>query len=262
MMKKQIANWKVKENATFNQNYCLLKLTLEDTPFPEFLPGQFVQIKIDGSENVFLRRPISVHFVDKVNRELWLLIQIVGRGTCYLSSLQSNDYLNLIYPLGNGFSIPDQPHPRKKILLIGGGVGVAPLLYLGACLKEKGFTPTFLMGARTDNELLQLKEFTKLGAVHITTENGSAGETGYVINHSLLRQKDADFIYACGPHLMLLSVARYARENGIPCEVSLENRMACGIGACLCCVERTIYGNLCVCTEGPIFNINELTWQI
>ncbi|MDR0698391.1 MAG: dihydroorotate dehydrogenase electron transfer subunit [Tannerella sp.] len=261
-MRKRIANWKVKENITFNQSYCLLKLTSEDEPFPEFLPGQFVQVRIGHSESAFLRRPISVHYVDEKHGELWLLVQIVGTGTRYLSSLQPEDSLNLIYPLGNGFSIPDQPDKGKKLLLIGGGIGSAPLLYLGTYLKERGFTPTFLLGARTERDLLQLKEFNKLGIVYITTESGSAGEKGYVVDHSLLRKRDAGFIYTCGPNLMMLSVARYARENGIPCEVSLENRMACGIGACLCCVERTIYGNTCVCTKGPVFNIDELTWQI
>jgi len=262
-MKKQIANWVVKENTLFNQNYCLLKLTLEDAPFPEFLPGQFVQVKIDNLESAFLRRPISVHYADKKNRELWLLIQIVGVGTNYMADLQLGDSLNLIYPLGNGFSIPSgKPDKDKKLLLIGGGIGSAPLLYLGACLKKAGFTPTFLIGARTERDLLQIEEFSKWGPVYITTENGNSGEKGYVVDHSLLHKRDADFIYTCGPNLMMLSVARYARESGIPCEVSLENRMACGIGACLCCVEQTVFGNTCVCTEGPVFNIDELTWQI
>ena len=262
MMKKQIANWKVKENIAFNPNYCLLKLTLEDVSFPEFLPGQFVQVKIDHSENTFLRRPVSVHYADREHRELWLLIQVVGAGTRYLFHLQPGDSLNLIYPLGNGFSFPGKPDKEKKILLIGGGIGSAPLLYLGVCLKEAGFTPTFLIGARSEMNLIQIEEFKKWGTVYITTENGRLGEKGYVVDHSLLRRRDADFIYACGPNLMMLSVARYARESGIPCEVSLENQMACGIGACLCCVERTTYGNTCVCTEGPVFNIDELTWQI
>ena len=261
-MKKQIANWKVKENIAFNQNYCLLKLTLENVLFPEFLPGQFVQVKIDHLDNVFLRRPISVHYVDRANQELWLLIRVVGAGTEHLYHLQPNDCLSLIYPLGNGFSIPGKPDKNKKLLLIGGGIGSAPLLYLGAYLKEAGFTPVFLLGARTESDLLQLDEFNKWGEVYVTTENGGMGEKGYVVDHSMLRRRDADFIYTCGPNLMMLSVMRYARESGIPCEVSLENQMACGIGACLCCVERTIYGNICVCTEGPVFNMDELTWQI
>jgi dihydroorotate dehydrogenase electron transfer subunit len=261
-MKKRVANWKVKENISFNPNYCLLKLGSEEEPFPQFLPGQFVQVRTDDACKVLLRRPISVHFVDEERRELWLLIKIVGEGTLLLSYLQPGDYLNLIYPLGKGFSIPEEVSESKKLLLIGGGVGVAPLLYLGARLKALGFRPTFLIGARTGGDLLQLEEFAKYGPVHVSTEDGSVGEKGYVVDHSFMNQRDADFIYTCGPHLMMLSVARYARKNRISCEVSLENHMACGIGACLCCVERTVSGPVCVCTSGPVFNIDELRWRI
>jgi dihydroorotate dehydrogenase electron transfer subunit len=260
-MKKYIADWTVKENILLNTNCCLLRLTL-GAPLPEMLPGQFVQVKINHSENVFLRRPISIHYVDKTKGELWLLIQVIGKGTQKLSTLKAGESLNLIYPLGSGFSIPAKPDKNKKLLLIGGGVGVAPLLYLGAYLKAQGFTPTFLLGARTEQDLLQLDEFRKIGKVHITTENGLAGERGYVTDHSSLQAGDAYFIYSCGPKPMMISVARYAKKWTIPCEVSLENTMACGIGACLCCVEKTQKGNTCVCTEGPVFNINELTWQI
>jgi dihydroorotate dehydrogenase electron transfer subunit len=258
---KFIADWKVKENSLLNINYCLLKLTLEGI-LPEILPGQFVQIKVDHAENTFLRRPISVHYVDKENRELWLLIQIVGNGTRKLSEVKPGKTVNLIYPLGKGFSIPDTVSKNKKLLLIGGGVGIAPLFYLGTCLKEKGFAPTFLLGARTEKDLLQLNEFKKIGVVHITTENGALGEKGFVTNHSILHAGNTDFIYTCGPKPMMAAVAGYARKFNIPCEVSLENLMACGIGACLCCVEKTVKGNSCVCTEGPVFNINQLTWQI
>jgi dihydroorotate dehydrogenase electron transfer subunit len=227
---------------------------------PEMLPGQFVQVRVDNSSATFLRRPISIHFVDAENRELWLLIQLVGDGTLKLSELKPGEKLNIIYPLGKGFSISDAHD--KKLFLIGGGVGVAPLLYLGVYLKANGFQPTFLLGARSEKDLLQLEEFSKYGDVYITTEDGSRGEKGFVTNHSLLQSEKAGFIYSCGPKPMMLAVAKYARQQAIPCEVSLENTMACGIGACLCCVEKTKKGNVCVCTEGPVFNINQLTWQI
>jgi dihydroorotate dehydrogenase electron transfer subunit len=258
---KFIADWKVKENSLLNTNYCLLKLTIEGI-FPEILPGQFVQIKVDNSENTFLRRPISIHYADKKKHELWLLIQIVGSGTHKLSEIKPGETINLIYPLGKGFSIPSTANKNKKLLLIGGGVGIAPLLYLGACLKEKGFAPVFLFGARSEKDLFQLNEFEKIGTVHITTENGILGEKGFVTDHSILHAGNADFIYACGPKPMMITIARYAWKFNIPCEVSLENLMVCGIGACLCCVEKTVEGHCCVCTEGPVFNINQLIWQI
>jgi dihydroorotate dehydrogenase electron transfer subunit len=261
-MKKYIADWTVKENILFNRNgYCLLKLGL-DKEIPEILPGQFVQVRVDDSPSTFLRRPISIHFVDKTRNELWLLVQVIGDGTRKLSELKKGDLLNLVYPLGNSFSMPKKSDKIGKFLLIGGGVGIAPLLYLGACLREQGYQPEFLLGAKTEKDLLQIDEFRKLGNVHITTESGSLGEKGYVTNHSVLQPADFDFIYSCGPKPMMVAVAKYAREKGISCEVSLENTMACGIGACLCCVEKTIRGNVCVCTEGPVMNINQLTWQI
>jgi dihydroorotate dehydrogenase electron transfer subunit len=258
-MKKQIADWLIKENRKLTDQHTLLKLTLADE-MPEILPGQFVQVAVKNAPDVFLRRPISVHWVGKQAHELWLLIQSVGAGTRRLAQAATGDTLNLIFPLGNTFSIPAGGR-NARLLLIGGGVGVAPLLYLGAFLKERGFQPVFLLGARTENDLLQLDEFRKYGEVCITTENGILGEKGFVTNHSILQQK-ADFIYSCGPKPMMIAVARYARQQSIPCEVSLENSMACGIGACLCCVEKTTKGNTCVCTEGPIFNIDQLTWQI
>jgi dihydroorotate dehydrogenase electron transfer subunit len=258
-MKKYLSDWTVKENVSIHTSYCLLKL-ISDEMLPEILPGQFVQVRVDDSPATFLRRPISIHFVNTSNRELWLLIQLIGKGTRKLSKLKTGEKLNIIYPLGKAFSIPDAKN--KKLLLIGGGVGVAPLLHLGAYLKANSFQPTFLLGARSEKDLLQLEEFGKYGDVYITTEDGSLGEKGFVTNHSILQHEKADFLYTCGPKPMMLAVAKYAGQQSIPCEVSLENTMACGIGACLCCVEKTKKGNVCVCTEGPVFNINQLTWQI
>jgi len=261
-MKKYIADWTVRENILFNEGeYCLLKLNL-DKKIPEILPGQFVQVRVDDSPTTFLRRPISVNYIDSDKNELWLLIQVIGDGTRKLSELKKGSCLNLIYPLGNSFSLPKKSDKTGKFLLIGGGVGAAPLLYLGACLSERGYEPEFLLGAKTEKDVLQINEFRKFGNVHITTEDGNAGEKGYVTNHSVLKSGDFDFIYTCGPKPMMVAVAKYAREKGIPCEVSLENTMACGIGACLCCVEKTVHGNVCVCTEGPVMNIDQLTWQI
>ena len=145
-------------------------------------------------------------------------------------------------------------------MLIGGGVGVAPLLYFGEILKKEGIEVNFLLGARSANDLLELDEFKKRGNVYLSTEDGSEGEKGFVTTHSVLSQK-WDSISCCGPMPMMKAVAKYAVENGVDCEVSLENVMACGVGACLCCVEDTHdHGNVCVCKEGPVFNIKRLKW--
>jgi dihydroorotate dehydrogenase electron transfer subunit len=204
---------------------------------------------------------MSICYVDKLANEMWLLVQVVGEGTKRMAEYQPGDYVNLLLPLGNGFSMPQLP-VDSKILLIGGGVGTAPLLFLGDTLKSIGFRPEFLIGSRTKEYMMLLSAFEKIGQTYLTTEDGSLGEKGYVTCHSILSTQRFDQLYTCGPQQMMVAVAGYARAHGIPCEVSLENRMACGFGVCLCCVEKTVSGNRCVCTEGPVFNINQLTWQI
>jgi dihydroorotate dehydrogenase electron transfer subunit len=257
---KRIMDLVVTQNEQLNQNYCLIKLTTTDnTPLPEMFPGQFVEVRVDGSPTTYLRRPVSVNFVDEQKNELWLLVQVVGDGTRQMSKYKQGDIVNLLLPLGNTFTIPSADS-GQELLLIGGGVGTAPMLFLGACLKEKGYKPKFLLGARSKNDLLQLDDFSKYGELFCTTEDGSLGEKGYVTDHSVLKSTSFSMIYTCGPKPMMMAVARYASANKTECEVSLENVMACGFGVCLCCVEKTREGNVCVCTEGPVFNIKKLTW--
>ena len=259
-MKKYILDLTVASVEQVHERYVLIRLT-DKAPLPPMLPGQFVEVRVDGSASTFLRRPISINFVDRSTNQLWLLVATVGEGTRQLAKLKAGDTLNCVLPLGNGFTIPREKNEGSKILLTGGGVGVAPLLYLGKTLKELGLEPTFLLGARSAKDLLMLSEFEKYGRVLVTTEDGSMGEKGFVTNHSVLQQEHFDFVQVCGPTPMMKAVARYARQKGIECEVSLENLMACGLGACLCCVEKTTEGNLCVCKDGPVFNIKRLLWQ-
>ena len=241
------------------ERFVLLKCTDPNAPLPPMMPGQFAQLRVDGSKETFLRRPISINFVDTKLNQIWFLVQLVGAGSRALGRLREGDTLNALLPLGNGFSMPVSA--EKKHLLVGGGVGTAPLLYLGAQMNLMGMRPTFLLGARTKDMLLQLENFERVGDVYVTTEDGSAGEKGFVTQHSILFKQHFDRISVCGPSPMMKAVARFARANSVPCEVSLENMMACGLGACLCCVEKTVKGNVCVCTEGPVFDINELTWE-
>lgn len=258
-MKKFMLDLILKKNVPLSNQHALLILTSPDK-LPEILPGQFAEVRVDGSSTTFLRRPLSIHFVDYVANELWLLIQIIGEGTKRLAELKSGEILNVILPLGNGFSLPAKK--SDKLLLVGGGCGVAPLLYLGAYFKERQFEVNYLLGARSKEDILQLCEYERFGDVYTTTEDGSLGEKGFVTQHSLLKGSNFDFIYTCGPTPMMKAVASYAAKIKANCEVSLENTMACGIGACLCCVTDTIDGHVCVCTEGPVFNITKLKWQI
>jgi dihydroorotate dehydrogenase electron transfer subunit len=257
---KKILDLTLRSTERISDRHVLMKLT-HDEPLPEMLPGQFVEVRIDQTPSVFLRRPISICFVDRTANELWLLVATIGDGTRWLGSLQPGDTVNCVLPLGNGFEKPSGKTAGSKLLLIGGGVGVAPLLYLGAMLKDQDREVTFLLGGRSAKDVLLLDEFKKYGRVCVTTEDGTLGEKGFVTNHSVLSD-DFDKIYTCGPTPMMKAVARYANEKGIDCEASLENMMACGLGACLCCVEKTTEGNLCVCKEGPVFNIKRLLWQI
>lgn len=257
---KKTLDLTLRSTERISDRHVLMKLT-HDKPLPEMLPGQFVEVRIDQTPSVFLRRPISICFVDRTANELWLLVATIGDGTRWLGSLQPGDTVNCVLPLGNGFEKPSGKTAGSKLLLIGGGVGVAPLLYLGAMLKDQDREVTFLLGGRSAKDVLLLDEFKKYGRVCVTTEDGTLGEKGFVTNHSVLSD-DFDKIYTCGPTPMMKAVARYANEKGIDCEASLENMMACGLGACLCCVEKTTEGNLCVCKEGPVFNIKRLLWQI
>lgn len=256
-MKKYVLDLTVSAVERINEKYVLIRLA-DDKPLPDMLPGQFVEVRVDNSPTTFLRRPISISFVDRSRNELWLLVAAIGDGTRAMASLAVGSRLNCLVPLGNGFTMPSSA--SERVLLVGGGVGVAPLLYMGAEMRRCGCEPTFLLGARRSADLLLLDHFRRYGRVFVTTEDGSAGERGFVTNHSVLQSEHFDRIQTCGPKPMMVAVARYAAAAGIDCEASLENMMACGVGACLCCVEKTTEGNLCVCKEGPVFNINKLLW--
>jgi dihydroorotate dehydrogenase electron transfer subunit len=195
--------------------------------------------------------------VDYEKKSLSFYIKVIGKGTKKLGEMLPGNALSMIYPLGNKFSNTG----TKKALIVGGGSGIAPFILLGRQLKAQGSEVTFLFGARSAKDIVLTKEFGKYGSVHMTTEDGSLGEKGLVTHHSIFKGDfDFDRVFVCGPDPMMKAVARLAKEKNVDCEVSLENMMACGFGACLCCVTETTSGNLCVCTEGPVFNSKVLVW--
>ena len=253
---KKITDFRLIEKKEWAKStYLLLQ---SDEPLEEIKAGQFVQVRVDDAQHTYLRRPISIHDVDYQNRTITLLVQRVGEGSNKIADTELNDTLNIIYPLGNGFTLPEDKN--QKAILVGGGIGIAPLYYLGKMLKEKGIEPQFLLGGRSKSDLIMLEDFEAVGKVYITTNDGSLGEEGFVTQHSIWKEKKFDMIYTCGPKQMMMALTKMARENNIDCEVSLENLMACGLGASLCCVENTIEGHVCVCKEGPVININKLLW--
>ena len=259
-MRKSVQNLKVIANLQLNEDHHLLKLLVPDQ-LENIVPGQFANILVDQSQSIFLRRPFSIHTVDYQNNIISILIKEVGEGTRSLAHVQVDSYLNVIFPLGNGFSIPES---NEKVLLVGGGCGVAPLLHLAQFLSGNLNSINILLGARSVGDLVELDQYSIYGKVFTTTEDGSHGEKGFVTDHSIFDLAIDSFtkIYCCGPEPMMKAVAARAKASSVDCEVSLENTMACGFGVCLCCVTETIQGHKCVCTDGPVFNINQLKWPI
>jgi len=255
---KYIHDFILVNNFQINKNFSLLTTQL-DSRLPEIKPGQFVEIRVDNASGVMLRRPVSIHDVDYTKNQIKLLIQNIGKGTEKLCELKKGELLNMIYPLGNGFPIPTN---ENSPLLTGGGCGIAPLFFWGKYLSDNKIVPKFLIGAKSGSALIQIEKFKKIGETFVTTEDGSNGHKGLITNHPVLNQKKLNFdiIYACGPEQMMKSLAEYAKLHEIDCYVSLENRMACGIGACLCCIVSTVDGNKCTCVEGPVFNSKYLLW--
>lgn len=251
----QITDFRLVANRDFGKSV-LLQLR-SDKALPDMQPGQFVQVRVDGSPSTYLRRPISIHDVNFQQKEISLLVQQVGEGTRHLAAANVGDLINMVFPLGNGFSMPEK---NENVLLVGGGIGIAPLFYFAKVLNDKGSLPYLLLGGKTKTDLLRLADYQQLGETFVTTEDGSLGEQGFVTQHSVWQQKRFDKIYVCGPKPMMKAVAKMAAERNVWCEVSLENLMACGLGACLCCVEDTVDGHVCVCKEGPVFNTRRLKW--
>lgn len=257
MSSKLVSDFVVIENNALNATNYLIKLKT-DKPLPKIYPGQFVNAEINGTDEIFLRRPFSVFEVDQMENTLSLIVKILGRGSKKLTEIKEGEVCSLVYPLGKSFTYPEK---NDNILLVGGGSGVAPMLFLA---KESGLNPDqvhLLLGARTAEDHIDVSEYKKYGNVHLASEDGAIGEKGFVTQHSAFGDLSKyDKIYACGPDGMMKAVAKQAKDADVFCEVSLENLMACGFGVCLCCIEPTQKGNQCVCTEGPVFNINELKW--
>ena len=216
--------------------------------------GQFVSVySNDGSR--LLPRPISLCGIDKEAGTLRLVYRVAGKGTDEFSKLVPGDKVKVLGPLGNGFPILD-----KKAFLIGGGIGIPPMLQLA---KELNCQKTAVLGYR--DELFLLEDFGKVCDTYVATEDGSAGTKGNVLDAIRQNALEAEVIYACGPTPMLRALKAFAEEQDMICYVSMEERMACGIGACLACVckskekdEHTNVNNKRICKEGPVFDAREL----
>jgi dihydroorotate dehydrogenase electron transfer subunit len=233
-------------------------------------PGQFVNVRVTSQNHPLLRRPFSIHSVS--GNKIKILYQVLGEGTKLLSEKKTGQYLDIIGPLGNGFGYRSHVAGHTSHILVAGGMGVAPLTFLAQSLakfRNKGSNTegTVLIGAKTADQVLCEKEFRKSGFdVKIATDDGSRGFKGRVtelLKNILVRSQKSGIraIYACGPHPMLKETAALAHRYHIPAEVSMEEHMACGIGACLGCVVATRSGWKRVCKEGPVFKAKEIVWD-
>lgn len=221
----------------------------------EAVPGQFVSLYCEEHSRL-LPRPISICEIDKKRSAIRLVYRLAGEGTKEFSALQTDDEVKVLGPLGNGFPLEGE-HP----IVIGGGIGVPPMLELAKSLSAKA---TIVLGYR-DEQLFLKEQFEDYGQVEIATDNGAVGVHGTVVDVLEQKQITGDVIYACGPKPMLVAVKRYAMEHEIKCYVSMEERMACGIGACLGCVCQTKeedahshVHNTRVCKDGPVFLAEEV----
>ena len=222
-------------------------------------PGQFIHIKVSDHLEPFFRRPFSVY---RAKKHVEIFYEPIGRGTAMLAHKKPGEWLDVLGPLGNKFS--DPPAGIKQVVMIAGGIGIAPFLLLSDKLKGKKYELILLYGGRSKEHVYRMKEFKTNGCkMHITTDDGSVGLKGRV--SKLYRKIDCNpkttMIYTCGPHAMLASVKEFAEQHQLRCEASCEEVMACALGACLGCSIKTTKGYKTVCYDGPVFDIREVIFE-
>jgi len=255
---------KVKENISIAKN--IYRLTLETVDNQQNkayrpVPGQFLHVRISDSNQPLLRRPVSIHDCNPKKQETSLIYRLAGQGTSILAVKQAGDYLDVLGPLGNGFADPKQ-QAEDKIVLIGGGVGIPPLYYLAKRLVASGSRVTVLLGYQSSSEAFLIEEFTKLTETRIASVDGSIGLKGNVLQ--LINSGDSwDCFYAVGPKPMLKAIRDRWIDYPIEGYFSLEERMACGVGACYGCTVKLTKpdggtASKKVCSDGPVFAFREV----
>ncbi|MBA3551490.1 MAG: dihydroorotate dehydrogenase electron transfer subunit [Actinobacteria bacterium] len=233
-------------------------------------PGQFVEIAVPEGRDILLRRPFSIHQASR--RGGWagtleVVFDAIGPGTSWLAEAKAHDVLDVIGPLGRPFSYP---HDLTSCLLVGGGYGAAPLYFLAEELRARNKLPHLVLGARDHDRVFKPIEGKRLASsIVIATEDGSLGLRGRVTDvlEDALERTAAQVVYACGPNPMLRAIAELCRSRGVPCQVSVEERMACGLGVCWTCVVPVLasdgggWWNVRACVEGPVFNAARVWWD-
>lgn len=232
---------------------------------PMVQPGQFVHLRIPDFEAHVLRRPFSVYQADADAKTIRIVYRVVGEGTARMTQLAVGETVDVIGPVGNGWTLPEE---AKRILIIGAGVGAAPVYELAKRAHACGCKTTVVLGAQTQAELVFEQAYRDLGVeVVCATDDGSYGFAGFCTDAALeivaaaeAAGEPFEYCAVCGPYPVMRIAASFCREHGIACEVSMERRMACGIGACLSCVLDTTSGKKRSCVDGPVFDANEVEW--
>lgn len=244
-----------------NEKLCgtVFRLKAERGPMKEARPGQFLQLRCSDSPAPLLRRPFSVAGMDENSFEI--IYKIVGAGTRELSRLAAGDVLDAVGPLGNGF-----PDIMGESVIVAGGMGIAPMMYLAK--KYRGHIKKFIYGAKTAEALFCCEEIDFMAAELVkTTDDGTCGLMGDACStlENCIAGENPDAVFACGPGEMLKKVCMISKEHSVPCFISLENRFACGVGACLGCAVRVFEGGRYsyrrACRDGPVFKGEVIVWE-
>lgn len=246
-------------------------------------PGQFVHMLLPNADSHVLRRPFSVYGTSEDKSKLSILYQVVGVGTDYLTSVQPGTTIEMIGPVGHGWQPPQE---AQKVLLVGGGVGAAPLFMLCETLVKAGKKVDMILGAQTEQAMVTRNAYETLFGISedlkpgsatreglhsctlsCATDDGSYGHSGFctalveqALQNAEHENKPYDYMAVCGPEILMRLVKEQAEAAHVPCEVSMERRMACGIGACLSCVVDTVHGKKRACVDGPVFASHEVVW--
>ncbi len=271
-----VVNAEIVEQNEVIQGYFRLALNVPEVAAAA-RPGQFLHVSCGSTYDPLLRRPISIHAADRQKGEVKLLYRVAGRGTALLSGLKAGDMVNVLGPLGNGFTMPAG---SENVFAVAGGIGVAPLYFFLMELRRLKHKATVLLGAPAKEKLICVDEIRALGhKVFLATDNGSTGHCGTVVElfdlyarlpvHSCgdynPKEEMSGYVYGCGPAAMLKELCAAVRENGFNGEVSVEERMGCGVGACLSCACKVKDGeggfrHRRVCLDGPVFPVEEVVW--
>ena len=264
--RKKVVEGKVLLNKEVGENICRIDI---EAPFlgKNSKPGQFINIKAkSGVSDPLLRIPLGIHKIRKTG--ISLLYKVVGPGTALLKEKRKGETVDILGPLGNGFDLAESGNKHERAVLVAGGYGVSPLFALAEELIGKGKNVNVLMGGKTKTHVTCEKELKKMGVkVVVMTDDGTYGKKGHITEaliqtlNKMSEKKDKTIIFACGPEAMLASVSGIAAERGIKAQITKDEYMACGVGACRGCAVKTKEGYKLSCTDGPVFESTIIEWE-